>query len=107
MSNFLYLLSSFTLIFITALFRLLFYSTTDLTIKIYIKELAFPVIVCWAVYIVSLDFITNLIKTMLKVDKLDEKFKDIAFPILTGAFAPNILANLFTPREIKRGRKKW
>lgn len=101
MSNVLYLLSTFVLIFITALFRLLFYSTTALTLKLYVKELAFPVIVCWAIYILSLDFIIEMVKNALKIDKIDEKFKNIALPILTGAFTPNLIANLLTPREIK------
>lgn len=104
MGNILYLMSTFILIFVTALFRLLFYSTAELTLKIYIKELAYPTIVCWAIYILSLDFIINFIKSVLKMDKIDDKFKDIALPILTGAFLPDWLAKLFTPRQI--GGKK-
>lgn len=108
MSNFLYLISTFLLIFITALLRLLFYSTATLTLKVYFKELAFPVIVCFAIYIVSLEFIVENIKNLLKVQKLDEKFQNIALPILTGAFMPNLLANLLTPRQMKdeEGKKK-
>lgn len=101
MNNILYLSSTFILIFITALFRLLFYSTTNLTLKVYFKELAFPVIVCWAIYILSYDFIANFIKGILKVETLDEKFKEIGLPILTGAFLPDWLAKIMTPRKIQ------
>jgi len=105
MNNILYLSSTFILIFITALFRLLFYTSMNLTLKVYFKELAFPVIICWAIYILSYEFIVNFIENLLKVDKLDEKFEKIGMPILTGGFLPDWLAKIMTPRQIQEERK--
>jgi len=104
MNNVLYLASTFILIFITALFKLLFYSTTNLTLKVYFRELAFPVIVCWAIYILSSDFIESLIKNMLKIDKLDKEYRQVGLPILTGAFLPEWLAKIMTPRKIQEDK---
>lgn len=99
MSNALYLVSSFLLIFIAAFFRLLYFTTTELTLKVYIKELAFPVMLSWAIYLISSDFVIELIKNGLKIEKVDQRFKEIALPILTGSFAPDTVSRLLNKKE--------